>query len=232
MQFEWPGSVLDLPSALGSADFDGRPPAGPMAPYLGRRLEAEFDSDKEPDEAEPLMHLIRAFQVAALVGQTISIQHQDELSPALIALIRRRLPAIAWEPDHHIYESPADRERFDQGYPRFCLDHPGPHSQQVLNHFSPAGMIAARFQKTFFLHTSLPAPPDDATGQPMALEVYGEAIHADGRDLATAAGREWFRDWRWSRERDNPVTVPVTLRIDMATYANVRHPGIGVPFYF
>ena len=203
-----------------------------MAPYLGRRLEAEFDGDKHPDEAEPLMHLIRAFQVAPLVGQTISIEHQDELSPALAALIRCQLPTIPWEQDRAIYESPGECIRREQAYERFCLDHPGPHPQEVLNHFSQAGMIASRFQKTFFLHTSLPAPPDEATGQPMALEIYGEAIRADSHDLSSEEGRAWFRDWRWSRDRDVPVAVPVTLHIDVATYANVRSPGIGMPFYF
>jgi hypothetical protein len=231
MQFEWPGSVLDLPSALGSTDFDGRQPAGAMAPYLGRRLEAEFDGDKDSDDAEPLMHLIRAFQVDALVGQTISISHQDELSPALIALIRRRLPTIPWEPDHLIYESPADTVRREQALERLSQRNEDVTGPKVLGILREDYRMMACLQKYFFLHTSLPAPPDAATGQSMTLEVYGEPIDANGRDLVTAAGHKWFQDWRWSRDRENPVAVPVTLRIDVATYANVRHPGIGVPFY-
>lgn len=48
------------------------------------------------------------------------------------------------------------------------------------------------FAKYQLVHTSLAAPPDLATGQAMALEIYGQLWSVDGMLLNTPEGRAWL----------------------------------------
>lgn len=88
------------------------------------------------------------------------------------------------------------------------------------------------FEKYGILHNALPAPPDQETGQAMAIEIFGAA-----RDVLLPGSPEWI-DRRLARLEansldDEPMAVrlPCLVRIEVATYANVLYPGIGVPAY-
>jgi hypothetical protein len=93
--------------------------------------------------------------------------------------------------------------------------------------------LGGPLRKCGFLHTSLAAPPDDTTGQTMALEVFGDTIQLGTHDFTDPNAPSWIllryesgvSDW------DTPIDEPLTLRIKAATYANVSHPGVGVGFY-
>jgi hypothetical protein len=89
-------------------------------------------------------------------------------------------------------------------------------------------------RKYGILHTSIAAPPDETTSQPMMVELSGSVIQLAQHDLDDENGTTWIDLRLWGKssdERDVPISEPMTLRIDAATYANVPFPGIGVPFY-
>jgi hypothetical protein len=91
-----------------------------------------------------------------------------------------------------------------------------------------------RLRKCFLLHESIPAPMDHATGQRMSLEVFGQLTHVGRFDLATDAGRDALQDWSYSNIKDGerpPLEQDLSLEIQIATYANLQHPGVGVPLY-
>jgi len=83
------------------------------------------------------------------------------------------------------------------------------------------------------VHTIVPAPKDESTGQTMVIELFGHAIGADHYPLP----RTWFDPfraaWRLAEQSGTPEPVvgALGLRIERATYANTFIPGIGVPFY-
>ena len=93
--------------------------------------------------------------------------------------------------------------------------------------------LSGPLRKYGLLHTSLVAPPDDTTGQTMALEVFANTIQLGTHDFTDPNAPSWILlryesgvpDW------DRPIDEPLTLRINAATYANVSYPGIGVGFY-
>src|SRR5262249_6049335 len=93
-------------------------------------------------------------------------------------------------------------------------------------------------RKYLILHTSVPAPPDEATGQPMALEVYGRLVASDEIDPNSPEGRRVIEE-PWAprgagpshEERYPPLEGELALVLETATYANVRYPGVRVPFY-
>lgn len=73
---------------------------------------------------------------------------------------------------------------------------------------------AGPFDKYGFIHKSLPAPPNPATGEPMALELFGRAQCLPPFEPG-----------------GSPVKFPVRVVVEVATYSNVKHPGVGVPMY-
>lgn len=87
------------------------------------------------------------------------------------------------------------------------------------------------FEKGGILHNTLPAPPNDATGEPMAIEIYGMADRCYG----TKEHDEFCRAWQasGSPEETRPIGVlfPTSVTIFEATYANIRFPGVEVPSY-
>jgi hypothetical protein len=88
-----------------------------------------------------------------------------------------------------------------------------------------------------FIHGSLAAPPHPVTGQAMSLEVYGRVIRTGGVTLDSPDGKAWQEAWRVHYHGAGPEDGPLDLagdtsvRIEVATYANLRFPGVGVPFY-
>jgi hypothetical protein len=85
------------------------------------------------------------------------------------------------------------------------------------------------FLRYGILHSSLPAPPNLATGEAMAIEVYGTA------DTAMEIGsEEWVAAWNAASATGAEVLgvrFPTRVVVHVATYSNVRYPGVGVPFY-
>ncbi len=88
--------------------------------------------------------------------------------------------------------------------------------------------LSGPLRKYALLHTSLNAPIDEATNQPMALELCGALLTVGGAALPESGSDEWFRR---DRDLDTPLPGPITVRIHLAVYANVAYPGIGMPFY-
>jgi len=85
-------------------------------------------------------------------------------------------------------------------------------------------------RKYFFIHHSIPAPPDPLTKQPMALELYGPVIAIEGKSVSRKDIGKLMADRPedyFSKELEGNITI----RIEAATYANVTHPGAGVPLY-
>ncbi len=88
-----------------------------------------------------------------------------------------------------------------------------------------------------FIHGSLAAPPHPVTEQPMSLEIYGRVIRTAGVTLDSPQGKAWQDAWRVhyheAGPEDGPLDLPgeTTVRIEVATYASLRFPGVRVPFY-
>lgn len=87
-------------------------------------------------------------------------------------------------------------------------------------------------EKYGIVHTSIAAPADEQTGQPMSLEICANLVEVDGFRLDTPEGEQWIEQNIWSRDRHEPLPGSgFKVRLIAATYANVACPGVGVPFY-
>lgn len=89
---------------------------------------------------------------------------------------------------------------------------------------------AGPFKKYGYLHGCLPAPPNLFTGEPTSLELCGEV------EGEFAPGTEAWRDRLSLAGRTDysvmATDLPAVVRVDVATYSNMRYPGVGVPEYF
>lgn len=92
--------------------------------------------------------------------------------------------------------------------------------------------------KYLLFHTSISAPVDLATQQPMALEIYGTVVGVNDLRRGTPEWKPWMTEWRQSYRtmiRTNPeqITLPerLTLEIHAATYANLWYSSVNVPLY-
>jgi hypothetical protein len=88
--------------------------------------------------------------------------------------------------------------------------------------------------KYLHLHASVVAPP--AGTVPMAIEVYGRVVALGDVDLSSLAGGRLLIHRERERRRHADIEgrelpVPIFVRMDVATYANVLYPGVGVPSY-
>jgi hypothetical protein len=93
-------------------------------------------------------------------------------------------------------------------------------------------------RKSLMFETILPAPIDETTGMPMALQLFGNVISIDGVTRGTGAwdtmAKAMFTDAMARIQADQlppALAAPFTVRIDVATYANVQNCGVGVPFH-
>jgi hypothetical protein len=85
-------------------------------------------------------------------------------------------------------------------------------------------------RKYGFLHVTLAAPVDEATDQPMEMEVLADAT----RIGEFADPQEWLRSRRSTLPEygmSTPADGPIEFAIRAATYSNISHPGVGVGFY-
>ncbi|MCB0063713.1 MAG: hypothetical protein KDE19_16435 [Caldilineaceae bacterium] len=96
----------------------------------------------------------------------------------------------------------------------------------------------APLHKYLLFHTSLPAPVDLATQQPMALEIYGTVVGVNDLQRGTPEWKPWMLEWRQyyrTMIRSNPemISLPerLTLEIHAATYANLWYSSVNVPLY-
>lgn len=191
------------------------------------------------------------FLDAACLSATAAVQARRALAPrgALAGRLGERHDVQALEQVEPLSDlEPAERERIvafpvpalvGATFELVDLDEAGDRLQALLHERLPGfdwqvppdwrGPLA----KYLLLHTSLAAPPNEAVPEPMALEVYAQAVAVDGVPLDSAEGRAWYEGFL---QRDAGVgmaravgTVRFTVRT--ATYANVSYPGVGVPFY-
>jgi hypothetical protein len=86
------------------------------------------------------------------------------------------------------------------------------------------------------LHTSLHAPPDETTGETMAIELWGEVVRWAGP--MSHGEPDWFAYRRLGAEYrrkeqliEKALPGPLTVEIRGAVYANIPCPNIDVPFY-
>src|SRR5262245_6995671 len=102
--------------------------------------------------------------------------------------------------------------------------------------WDPRDISFGALRKYLILHARVPAPPDETTGQPMGLELYGELTSVGGVRLATPEGQAW-REERNERQYSRsgsegtgallPVEGSLEIEILVATYANIENPSIG-----
>lgn len=84
--------------------------------------------------------------------------------------------------------------------------------------------LSGPLRKYGILHTSVAAPADETTGQPMALEVFAKPAMG----VASWAQRRTERD----QDAYTPVPVePIELKMRAATYANISYSGVDVDLY-
>jgi hypothetical protein len=102
------------------------------------------------------------------------------------------------------------------------------------------------FRKYFFLDTTVAAPEDTSTHQPMALAITGSLVSMNGLTDQDS----WRRDVRRQMDQglrggsfepggplkldrmDWEIVAEMVLRIDSATYANVLSPKVSGGYYF
>jgi hypothetical protein len=96
-------------------------------------------------------------------------------------------------------------------------------------------MQGRHLAKYGIVHWTADAPPDDATGAPMSLELYGHAVSLGGRDAAVVLNERRERDFEALVRGEDPVLEPfvgaVVVQVTSATWANVSGAGVGVPLY-
>lgn len=87
------------------------------------------------------------------------------------------------------------------------------------------------FERYGILHDSLPAPPNPATGEAMALELYGRAENV--LEPGTGPWRDKFEQRLRHGDKGEMMVVilPTRVHIHVATYSNLKFPGFGVPLY-
>ncbi|MDI3286299.1 hypothetical protein [Polyangium sp. 15x6] len=184
-------------------------PTGPLAPYLGAQhdLDALLSEIEGPEEAACVL----AWPVPALVGRVIVAPDFDGLAGAIRAVLFEALGDLPFAVDGGGYG----------GLGRYM-----------------------------HLHTSVLAPP--MRDEPMALELYGRLVAVGDYDFRTReAGRYLLRREREMHSLCGPDASPtdaerlrmmelihgrdfpgpLVVILSAATYANVRCPGVGVPFY-
>jgi hypothetical protein len=76
--------------------------------------------------------------------------------------------------------------------------------------------------------TAIAAPVDRTTASAMALQLYGPIVAIEGASLDAA--RERIGERMLRGEPLAAIDRPFTVRIEVATYANVQAPDVGVPF--
>jgi hypothetical protein len=86
--------------------------------------------------------------------------------------------------------------------------------------------LSGPLRKYGLLHTSVAAPPDETTGQPMALEVFARPTRTSAASWAQLR-RERYQD----AYPHIPVDEPIEVQMRATTYANIPYPGVDVDFY-
>ena len=94
-------------------------------------------------------------------------------------------------------------------------------------------------RKSLLVHASIPAPIDEATRQPMIIEIYGHVVKVQGFPFDSVEGMAWRK--KRSEELEmvyrNPklsmpeLNTPMEIEMKAAIYANIRYPSVGMPFY-
>ena len=195
-----PMLASDLPRST-SSELWNVPVEGSMKPYLGKQFTAdELHRADNLDEAAKCFQFVRAFEVLPLIGASFTLKGDTELSSAVAALLKSKLPDIPWE------------------------------GIKV-----PKGPL----RKSLIVHASFPAPLDEATQQPMALEIYGRVVKVQGAPMDSDKGMTWRKErsealamvYRNPKLGLPELNTPMEIEMKAAIYANIRYPSIGMPFY-
>ena len=91
-----------------------------------------------------------------------------------------------------------------------------------------------RLRKYLFLHENIPAPLDQATSQPMSLEIFGRVIRFGNADLTNPQKQQEFDLWSMNNVEDGErpaLEQELVLEIQTAVYSNLSHSGVGIPLY-
>lgn len=179
---------------------DARPVSGLMAPYVGRRYSAD------------------EIWVDYCRSNDIGLEDEPESRPRAKRIRAFDVPALADAVfiSHRFCDvSAAITALLSERLPGI----PWPQAP-----FNPWGAI-----KYALLHETMPAPPDETTGQRMVIELYGGLESLNGQ----RASRMRFNAFHpvGEDEMDTLDLGEMRFRISHATYANTDIPGIGVPFY-
>jgi hypothetical protein len=183
-------------------DADHRPVLGAMAAYV----DAQYS-------AEEIWHHFRIYN-------EVYPDEEAQLRPLAARIRAFDVPAlrdVAFTIDRLREYAPTLRALLAERLPRIAWA--SPDDLGVLGPILKYGLI----------HEVVEAPADEATGEPMVLEVYGRLTQVNRQPV----GIGWYRDLRPndSASADEAVIGEMTFYVERATYANTRWPGIGVPFY-
>jgi hypothetical protein len=187
------------------------PRESPLAKHVGPRIPADVLASGEEELAPELAERVRAWPLPGLEGRVLVARGIGGIPGALRALLAETFGDLPFGTE----EGPS---------------------------YGGLGLY-------LHLHTCVTAPPSG--GEPMALELYGRVIAVGEHDLGAPSGARLLL--QRSREREDldaaPQTdavarargnrlllgadlpTPLFVLIETATYANVRFPGVGVPFY-
>ncbi|HEY7356671.1 MAG TPA: hypothetical protein VH590_09400, partial [Ktedonobacterales bacterium] len=192
-----PNDVPDLWKAHAAPDvplqYDARPVAGLMVPFVGRRYTEEevwqfyrrFADvhESEEEHLRPLTARIRAFDVPVLAQAELMVNRLAELAPAVYDLLSARLPGWQWD---------AQQKEWQRVH------------------------MTGPVKKYGILHTTLRAPIDEATQQPMVLELFGRVLSVNGQPV----GRGWFKPRQEDRAAEDAIPLgEVRIQLQRATYA-------------
>jgi len=92
-------------------------------------------------------------------------------------------------------------------------------------------------RKYMFIHSCFEAPKDEATQQPMSIELFAYLAKFAKQDINEKKRHELhltrFRSHFADEEAylSTPIVEDMTFKIDVATYSNIGFPGCGIPFY-
>ncbi|HEY7355721.1 MAG TPA: hypothetical protein VH590_04610 [Ktedonobacterales bacterium] len=204
-----PNDVPDLWNAEVRPDlplrYDARSVAGLMAPFVGRQY-----------TQEEVWQLCRVYQ-------TPDGLEEEELQPLAARIRAFDVPVLAQAEVtvNRLAELPA---AFYNLLSARLLGWQWDAQQENWERAHMTGPV----NKYGILHTTLRAPDDETTQQPMVLELFGRVLSVNGQPV----GIGWFKPRQEDRAAEDAIPLgEVRIQLQRATYANTRFPGIGVPFY-
>lgn len=82
-------------------------------------------------------------------------------------------------------------------------------------------------RKYLYLHQSIQTNFESEYGTPMFIEIFGEVVHVDGKDIIDPD----IQNNGFHRTLEDELPGPIIIRIMQASWSNITYPGVNVPFY-